>query len=292
MELDWYVYALLSAIFVGIVGIFNKKILNHEHALEFTASRGIFLGVFSLFLIPFVNFGISWKIYLLIYLISLIACVGLLFFMKSVRHGEVSVVAPLTNISPLFLVIIAFFVLNEIPTSKQYIGIFLLVVGAYSLEVGITNKGFIEPIKGFVKSKIVHHLLIALVIFSMTAVLDKMILDKYASIITYLFVFTIFKSINFIIIESYKHGFSEIKNDLKKDFKLLLPDSILLFFGHVFYLLAVAAPGASISLVIPIKRMSTLFTTIFGGSLFHEKNLLIKVLACIIMIWGAVFILL
>jgi len=59
----------------------------------------------------------------------------------------------------------------------------------------------------------------------------------------------------------------------------------------VSYLIAVSMPNAMIALIIPIKRTSTLFTTIFGGKLFHEKNLSVKILACIIMVWGTVFIL-
>ncbi|MFH1589978.1 MAG: hypothetical protein ABIB43_05410 [archaeon] len=65
-----------------------------------------------------------------------------------------------------------------------------------------------------------------------------------------------------------------------------------MFLSNMSYLLAVATPGAAISLIIPIKRTSSLFTTLIGGKLFHEKNLLIKILASIIMIWGVVFILL
>jgi len=41
-----------------------------------------------------------------------------------------------------------------------------------------------------------------------------------------------------------------------------------------------------VSLVLPIKRISTLFDTIIGGELFKEKHLLHKGLACLIMLLG------
>jgi uncharacterized membrane protein len=53
---------------------------------------------------------------------------------------------------------------------------------------------------------------------------------------------------------------------------------------------AISLPGVMISLVIPIKRLSALFSTVIGGELFHEKYLLRKSIACVVMIIGAVLI--
>ncbi len=290
--MEWYFFAFVSAILVSIVSILNKKILTHEHALEFSASRGILVFILSLFLIPFVNFNMPWNIYLFIYLVSLMVSAGMIFYFKGMRHGDLSEVAPLMNISPLFLLIIAFFVLGENPTSKQYFGVFLLILGAYSLEVGVANKGFLEPIRMFLKSKVIHNLLFAMIIFSIGATFDKLIITKHTDFLTYFFLFSVFKTFNFIFLETYNNGFSEIVKDLRKDFKILFIDAIVGFFAHLFYLIAVSMPTAAISLIIPIKRTSNLFTTILGGKLFHEQNLLVKILACIIMIWGVVFVLL
>lgn len=290
--MSWVVYVLLSALFIAVASIFNKKALFHEHALEFTASRGVFFIFFALFLIPFVDFNISWKIYLLIYFIATLVSIGSVYVNKSLRHGELSVISPLSNLSPFFLLIIAYFALGEVPTSKQYFGIFLLIFGTYWLEVGVTNKGFLEPIKIFAKSKIIHYLMISMIIFSVTATFDKFVITNYTTPLTYLFLLMIFKSINHIALESYRFGWREIKKNIKKDFKLLFGGAFSLFIADIFYFSAVSFQNAPISVIIPLKRTSTLFTTIFGGKLFHEKNLLVKVLSCIIMVWGAVFTLL
>ena len=57
-----------------------------------------------------------------------------------------------------------------------------------------------------------------------------------------------------------------------------------------FYYTAIAIPGALISLVIPIRRMSALFSTIIGGSIFHEDHHLQKIGASAVMIAGALII--
>jgi transporter family protein len=290
--LEWFIYAFGSAIFIAIAHLLNKKVLKHEHALEFSASRGLLSLILALILIPFINFQIPIAAYFAVFFVAIMVGAGTIFFMKSIRHGDISNITPLTNISPLFLLIIAFFVLGEIPSKRQYIGVFLLLLGTYALEVGVNNKGFLEPIKIFFKSKVIHHMIFAMGIFSITATMDKLIVGSYVNQWTYLFLLMIFRSGFLIAVETYQNSFKEIIKDIKKDFKLLSINSTSLFIADILYLSAVAIPGAMISLIIPIKRMSTLFTTMFGGRMFHENNLLVKVLACIIMIWGAVFILL
>ncbi len=47
-----------------------------------------------------------------------------------------------------------------------------------------------------------------------------------------------------------------------------------------------------ISLVIPIKRMSAFFVTAVGGKVFHEKNLVQRTIACVIMLAGAFLVIL
>lgn len=287
----WYLFALCSAIMFAVTGILNKKILLHEHALEFTASRSIILSMLALILVPWVDFSISFMVHAIIAITALIVVAGVLFYMKSIRHGEISIIAPLMNISPLFLIVIAFFVLGEMPSTMQLIGIGLLAVGVYSLEVGTHHNDYLAPIKEFLRSKVIHFLMFALIIFSITATLDKLIVTKHTDVFTYLFFFTLYKTLFYLTLQTYRHGFREIINDFKKDGRLIITNGVTDFTGHILYMMAVAMPSAMIALVIAIKRTSSLFTTIFGGMLFHEKNLKIKITACTIMLMGAVLIL-
>lgn len=290
--MGWVIFALISAACWGLMAIVNKKILIHEHATEFMASRGPIMIILALFLIPFINLNIGWMAVFLSFMTAIVISIGALFLNKGLRHGEISIVGPLTNISPLFLLIIAYFILGEVPSIRQYIGIFLLVLGAYALEAGVSDCGFWKPLRNFFKSKVNLFVMIGMIAFSVSATMDKFIVTNFVDFITYVFLIKVFTSVFYILYDVYKYGRKEIFRNIKKDYKLLTLSALLLFFGQLSYMAAVAIPGAMISLIIPIKRTSTLFSTIVGGKLFHEKNLLIKVLASIIMMWGAVFILL
>ena len=54
--------------------------------------------------------------------------------------------------------------------------------------------------------------------------------------------------------------------------------------GIPWYVFALAM--ASVVLVIPIKRMSSVFATLVGGKMFQEKGLLLQLLVTLAMIAG------
>jgi uncharacterized membrane protein len=72
--------------------------------------------------------------------------------------------------------------------------------------------------------------------------------------------------------------------DLKKEWKFLLLVAILTSLHR--WMQGEATALAAVGLVIAIKRSSALFTTVIGGELFKEKDLMRKSIACLIMIGG------
>jgi len=102
-----------------------------------------------------------------------------------------------------------------------------------------------------------------------------------------------FIAINFIIMILLFHdGFEGIGKGIKHNWKWVFVVAVLVVGARLAQQYAVSLPGVLISLVVPIKRLSALFATIIGGELFHEKHILRKSIACVIMIIGAVLIIL
>ena len=108
-----------------------------------------------------------------------------------------------------------------------------------------------------------------LILISLTAITDRLLL-QHVNWQTNLF----FMSIMILL------AYTIIKKPVK------LKESVVLFKKHpmstaftvlnvastVFILLAIAIPEALVALVIPLRRTSTLFTSIFGGLLFHRNR--------------------
>ena len=70
----------------------------------------------------------------------------------------------------------------------------------------------------------------------------------------------------------------------KMEWKLILLVAVLTTGYRIMQ--SQAAALAAIGLVIAIKRSSALFTTIVGGEIFRERDLIRKTIACSIMIGG------
>jgi drug/metabolite transporter (DMT)-like permease len=281
----WFVLSLLSAIFVSISTILQKKILMKEHALEFSTVRILYTFLFSLTIIPFIKFQVSLSLLTFIYIISLGITAGILYRAKAVRHLEISVVSPLMNISPLFLVVIAYFILKETPTISQFVGIILILTGAYFLEADHKLYNLIYPFKKMLRSKHIHYLIFALLVFAFTATFEKFMITHLIEPLTLLFFVWFFVAINFVVLEIARFGLKDIKKEFKRHKFITVITSFFTFLGTVFYILSLSL--ANVSLVIPIRRLSTLFTTIVGGELFHENRLKYKIIACFIITIGA-----
>jgi len=284
----WVVFALLSALFLSFADIFKKKVLFKEHAMEFSTVLSIFSFIIVLFLLPFVNFDISRNILGLIYVVSVISTAGLLLMNKAIRHLEISEVEPLLNFSPAFLFILAYIYLGERLGASQILGIILLIVGAYVLESDHKLKTFLSPFKKLLASKYLFYVFLVIIMYSFSAIFDKIILtniDKFS----YIFFVFGFRALNFIVLMIiFYDGIKGIKHGVNKAGFPIAIISFLLFFSLMSYYSAISI--AFVSLVIPIKRLSTLFSTAVGGELFHDHGLKYKIVACLIMILGAVLV--
>ncbi len=287
----WIFLALGSAVFHALGSIANKKVMRHEHALEFGASTGL-LSVLLVFALPFVDLGFSWQLYVAIYATSIIFCAGNLYYLKSLRHSQLSSAIPLMNISPIFLLVIAFLFLGEQPSGLDILGVFLLIVGTYVLQMATSGKHFLAPFKTLIKSKYALYMIFAMVIFSVTATMEKGIINSGVSALAILVVGRIFVGFNYVMLESFKYGFKQIVGDYKKDGKGIVLSWALTMTSNVFYFTALATPGALVSLIIPVKRTSTLIASLIGGKFFHEDKLAVKGVACVIMIIGVTLVVL
>lgn len=283
--LPWWVFAIGSAIFVAVSMIVRKKVLFKEHAMQYEAVNKLFLFLLMLLFIPYVKLDFSLGLLGLMVLIGIVGSIAGIYMAKAYRHMDLSEVAPLKNLSPAILVVLAYFILREQPGYAHLGGIALLLIGAYVLEADHSLTDFRAPFEKIWKSKYIHYVFAVLVVWAFVAIGHKYLLG-FVDPITLLFFVMLFTSITTITAIHVRHrGIEDIKEGIK-------------LYGWAIFLTALLQIAASlaifkamsmayVSLVIPIKRLSTFFTTVVGGEIFHEKRILIKGIACVIMIAGA-----
>lgn len=302
MEL-WVWLALGSAVVFGLKDILAKKYFKKSDVSpKQIMFEEYFIGIFLilLFFFPLVDFSSFYNYYWLFILKAGVIGTSTLLYFELLKKYDISLVSPLLNLSPVFLLLFSFLLLGEMITFVQFLGIILIIIATYFVEVHHHNffnrhrknphihhfkMLSIKPSKFFVLA------FIMLFTISFAAIFDKMILSSQINVYTNLyFTSLLIFLVLFIYFVKKKILFSSFKKVISEPQTLLVA---FLSFSSIFIVLfAIAIPTALVSLIIPLRRTSTLFSALVGGILFHEKNLIQKLIATVVMLFGVLLIVL
>jgi bacterial/archaeal transporter family protein len=291
----WSFFALGSALLESGAMILEKKTLLKEHAMEFSAAMCLFAMLFTTPLWFFVNMeSLGLEQVMWIFLAGLSTSLTIYFFAKALRHLAISYTAPFLAFGPLVTVILAFFFFHEQLSLLQWIGIAVILAGTYLLYAH-SHQRLLEPFRHVFRISHMKFIWLGILFYAITGIIDKRIVGDTqlnVPVLTYIVLLFFFMAVIFIVMMLIFHdGFKGIGNGMRNNTKWLASIAILTIGFKVLVIYAISLPGVLLSLVIPIKKLSALFSTMIGGEFFHESHLLRKTFACIVMICGAVLIL-
>ena len=298
--MEWYLLMIGAIIFSGIGSIIEKKTLYKEHAMEFSAVFSIVISIFSIILIPYLNFNFPSNYWPILYFISLIGSIAFLFVAKATRHMQISSCSPLFAFGPVITAILAWIILNENLSNLQIGGIALVFTGSYILEMRprkSIREELLTPLQTIIKSKYIHFMLFAVFLYSISSIFDRYLLNATnpTSIepITFLFIIQLFVAINlFIMISLFHDGFKGVVHGVKSAGSWIVLMAVIHLVARLMLVQAISIPAAKIALVVALRRSSLLISTYLGGGIFKDKHLKQKTLAAVIMVIGAIVLIL
>jgi drug/metabolite transporter (DMT)-like permease len=288
---NWFVLAFASAVFSAGAALSQKKILFEMEALLFSLSLFVFVVLFSLPFALYSDFsGLSFAAICVLFLRSFLGALSFLFVMLSIKNMEISRALPLLALTPGIVAFFAFLLLKDNLTFIQICGMLLLLLGTYVLEIKGRGK-LSEPLKVMIKSKAHHYVVGALLLFTITSITDRALLNKYNfSPEPYFIIQQLFYLISFllmlIISKNKNHIFMVLRN--VNIIRWILLIAVLTVLYRYTEILAIKI--APVALVLSVKRISIFFAVIIGGRLFNEKELSKKVIASALIICGSLLI--
>jgi drug/metabolite transporter (DMT)-like permease len=280
------IFAFLSSITESLKDVITK--INVKKIDEYITAWS--LKLFALIVItPFMlYFGVP-KINNLFWYAALISgtlvSITTVIYTKALKLSPISLTMPMINFTPVFLLITSPLILNEFPDSYGLIGVLLIVVGSYMLNIKNLKKNFLYPLKSLFKEQGSKLMLFAAFIFSIVSNVDKIGI-KNSTPIFFVFASTMVSAIilTLIVLIKSRKNINQIPKNVKKL-------SILGMISGISNILIFIA--YSITLVIyalSIRRLSTLFSTLYGGMFFKEKDVKWRFLGVCTMILGVIFI--
>ncbi len=274
----WFTLALSTAILASVNDVLRKLISQKADivVIPFFSSFVTFLIMLCYsFFRGFPKVGLMFFIVVLIN--ACLNAIASVLYVYALKHGDISLGVPMLSFTPAFMILTSFLLLGELPNAFGAAGIVLIVSGAYLLTSG--QKSF-EYLK---KEKSPKIFLLIAGIWSVTANLDKLG-TKLATPEFYIACVSFCVS-TFLLPFVWKRIRCE---KTRKNLKLLgsigiVNSAMLLAQMHALLL-------AKASYVIAIKRLSTVFSAIFGGKFFRERELRKRTVAAAVMFSGVVLI--
>ncbi len=283
----WFLFAFSAALSWATADLFSKILMNRRGADEYVTLWARFLysvpilGVVLLWEgIPRVGTPFWWTI--LGWLPG--DLVASTLYVKAVKGYPLSLVVPLLSTAPLFMLLTSAVILGEYPSLLGLVGVVLVTLGAYTLNIHLKEEGLLAPLKAIYRVKGARYAVIAAFIFSVDTALGKIALEASSPVF-----FSFFYSMLMGL------AFSPLALKMSSSPGMVLRDWRFPVIGFLFalgvYSFLVAIGQANIAYVSGVGRLSMIIAVLYGRLFFGEVHWRQRLVGAFIILVGVLFIL-
>ena len=282
----WYFLSLLSGFFFATADAFSKKESRISSPMIIAWVREAYAIPFMLPLLLSIDIpsldSVFW--------ISVILCVLIDFlttylYMYAIRIAPLSLTVPYLGLTPIFLLVIPRIILGETLSVTGMIGVVLVSIGTYILQLDRAKYGIFEPWLAIFKNKGSFFMLIVAICYSVTSTLGKLAI-QHSNPITMSIVYFSLLAVTFtpFALREAKKQNIRIDKRAKSYFSIGLAMALMAITHFT------AISHVQVAYMISIKRLSLLFAILYGWILFGEKNVRERLTGGIVIIAGATLI--
>lgn len=293
----WILLGVFSSFFLGFHEIFKKvglvknavvpvllvsTIAGALTCLPFWAFSRIAPNAMpSLFFIP----EQSWLGHLLFFTKAVIVAAAWVFGYYSVKHLPVTVISPIVASGPIWSIVGAIIIYGEVLSGVQWIGV-AVTMGFY-LALSLNNRRETE-LKG--SSKWLIFAFLNVLFNSASALFDKYLVQHYDRLAMQCW-FTVYTALLFFLLLMIFRRRLSMGDPYQ--FRWAIPMiGIFLIVADYFYFMALSLPGGMVSILMVLRRASSVLVFATGALYFKEGNFknrlvyLIGILAgVVIVVW-------
>ena len=283
--MSWFIYAFVCALSLATADALSKKALDDNTDPYIVAwVRTGYAAPFVAVLIPFVDIpALDGVFYMATFMAVPLDIIAVLLYMKAIKVSPLSLTLPFLSLTPVFLIGTSYIILGERPGKFGFIGILLVVIGAYLLNVHTISQGFLAPFKAIAKEKGSVLMIIVAFIFSIGGCLGK-IAVQHSSPEFFSVIYIFLLSLVLFIIISLKS-----KHFLSKSISRPIP---FIFIGLLIAIMIITHLKAisliEVSYMVSVKRLSILFGVLYGIMFFKETNIKERLLGATVMVSGII----
>lgn len=230
------------------------------------------------------------QFYLFMAIAGLLDALAFLSILYALRHAPLSLVSPISAFNPVFTTFFAMVFLREVPHPLKFLGVVIIVLGTYLLNVSDIKQGIWKPFVNVFANRGVQLALFTNFLWGITPVFQKQAIflttpetPLYAS-----FIGTIFMTL-FILPFTLKQLPKAVKPTQKNLGSFLV---LGIFIALSQYAAYTAFSLTNVGYVSAVFKLSTLFTILLGVFFFKEKRIAERLLGATVMVFGTLLLIL
>lgn len=287
--MEWFTLSLVCALSLALADAFTKKFYPSYGAWElllirFTVPAILLLPVTFLYPLPEVP-AIFWAWIAILLPLEILA---MLLYLLAIRDSPLHLTLPYLAFTPVFNVLTGLIVLDETVSPQGLVGILLIAIGAYLLNIQHlrNNSSLFAPMFAIVRERGSRLMLAAALIYSFTSVMGKGAM-QYATAQS-------FGPFYFVLIGSTVFVCAAFAQPRKLAVLTQKPVQTIFVGALMSIMIAthfLALAMIEVAYMIAVKRTSLLFGIVLGAILFKERNLAKHFFAGALMVIGVALIL-
>lgn len=282
----WFFLSLITAIFTSLYAIVLKKALEYWPNFIIMTVEGF---ISAIILISFTKITVeNWQLFFFALLVSTtVAFICSFLQMKAYESSELSLIFPLINFTPMFMWITSPLILKEYPDLISIPGIMAIVLGAYFLNFKDRRHGLLAPLRAIFHSSAARSMLLVAFLWSIAGNVDKLGVINSSP---FLWGASIKFAVAILALPLAIRQRKQIKH--QKTSSLFSKYAIILapiFLVVIIISSFMAYEMTKVVYVITIKRLSSLFTILFGWLYLKEENIRNKFVGAIFMLFGVLW---
>jgi len=284
--MSWLIFSLLNAFFDSASSALGKRGAQKINVLSVTWAQRFF-GLFII--IPLAIFNKSFQsvgsgFWLVLLASSSLITVASILFVKAIKDSPLSLTLPMTTFTPVLLLLTSPIMIGELPKPLGIAGVLSVVIGSYILNLSKRSNGFFEPIFALFKNQGSRLMLIVAIIWSVTTNFEKMLVKDSNPLFT-----SVASNVAVLIFLTLVLRIKKISiRNILRNSKTLAPIGI--FNGLSYASQMTAYSMTLVANVISVKRLNTLFGTLWGKIFFKEENIKERFAGAVIMVLGVILI--
>ncbi|MDH4226561.1 MAG: EamA family transporter [Deltaproteobacteria bacterium] len=282
--MHWFFVALTTAICLSTADAISKKALKHTDEDVIVWVREGYALPFLLIPLFFIEIPtLDTAFYITVLTLLPLEILALLLYVRAINISPLSLTVPFMALSPVFIILIGYVTLGELPDTSGALGIIAIAAGAYMLNAGAAKDGLLGPIKAIFREKGSVLMIIVAFIYSITSTFGKVAVS-HSSPLFFAFFYPLILTAALTVYILKKGKFAKV---FEKP-AYFVPIGLFVSIMIITHFIAITM--TDVAYMIAVKRTSLLFSVIYGKLLFKEEKTWERLLGAAIMILGIVLI--